>query len=135
MRPADRTESGVMTGPGTNSYIVGTEALALIDPGPEIESHIEALLRLVGTKLRWCTHMHHDHSPAAHAIHAATHAQLIGMPPQSFATRYALCAAASCRTASASKGRIHVDGDTRRGMLPITSVICWRRSFFSPATT
>jgi glyoxylase-like metal-dependent hydrolase (beta-lactamase superfamily II) len=84
---------GVMTGPGTNTYIVGSEALALIDPGPEIESHIEALLRLVGTRLRWvlCTHMHHDHSPAAHAIHAATHAQLIGMPPPNHSrhdTRY-----------------------------------------------
>lgn len=76
---------GVMTGPGTNAYIVGTESLALIDPGPSIESHIEALLHLVGTRLRWilCTHAHHDHSPAAHIIHAATQAQLIGMPPPS----------------------------------------------------
>lgn len=74
---------GVMTGPGTNAYVVGTESLALIDPGPNIESHIEALLRLVGTRLRWilCTHAHHDHSPAAQIIHAATQAQLIGMPP------------------------------------------------------
>jgi len=78
---------GVMTGPGTNSYVVGTESLALIDPGPDIESHIEALLRLVGPRLRWvlCTHMHHDHSPAAHAIRAATQAQLIGMPPPNHA--------------------------------------------------
>jgi len=74
---------GVMTGPGTNAYVVGTESLALIDPGPNIESHIEALLRLVGTRLRWilCTHAHHDHSPAAQVIHTATQAQLIGMPP------------------------------------------------------
>src|SRR4030095_6736904 len=35
---------GAMTGPGTNSYLVGTDALALIDPGPPIESHIAALL-------------------------------------------------------------------------------------------
>jgi len=78
---------GVMTGPGTNSYVVGTESVALIDPGPDIESHIEALLRLVGSRLRWvlCTHMHHDHSPAAHAIRAATQAQLIGMPPPNHA--------------------------------------------------
>jgi glyoxylase-like metal-dependent hydrolase (beta-lactamase superfamily II) len=74
---------GVMTGPGTNSYIVGTDALALIDPGPGIESHVDALLRAVGNRLRWilCTHAHHDHSPAAQAVHAATGAQLIGMPP------------------------------------------------------
>jgi glyoxylase-like metal-dependent hydrolase (beta-lactamase superfamily II) len=74
---------GVMTGPGTNSYIVGGELLALIDPGPNIESHIGALLQLVGSRLRWvlCTHTHHDHSPAAQAIRAATDAQLIGMTP------------------------------------------------------
>jgi len=74
---------GVMTGPGTNSYLVGTDLLAMIDPGPNIESHIDALLRAAGSKLRWilCTHAHHDHSPAAQAVHAATGAQLIGMPP------------------------------------------------------
>lgn len=74
---------GVMTGPGTNSYLVGTEAIAMIDPGPSIESHIDALLQAAGNKLRWvlCTHAHHDHSPAAQAVHAATGAQLIGMPP------------------------------------------------------
>jgi glyoxylase-like metal-dependent hydrolase (beta-lactamase superfamily II) len=74
---------GVMTGPGTNSYLVGADALAMIDPGPNIESHIDALLRAAGSKLRWilCTHAHHDHSPAAQAVHAATGAQLIGMPP------------------------------------------------------
>jgi glyoxylase-like metal-dependent hydrolase (beta-lactamase superfamily II) len=76
---------GVMTGPGTNAYIVGNEALALIDPGPAIENHIEALLTLVGTRLRWilCTHTHLDHSPAAAAIQRATRAQVVGMlPPQ-----------------------------------------------------
>lgn len=74
---------GVMTGPGTNAYVVGSEALALIDPGPLIEAHVQALLQLVGTRLRWilCTHTHHDHSPAAAAIRAATGAQVIGRPP------------------------------------------------------
>ena len=76
---------GVMTGPGTNVYLVGTHALALIDPGPAIESHIDALLQAVGTRLRWilCTHTHLDHSPAAAAIRTATRAQAIGKhPPQ-----------------------------------------------------
>ena len=36
---------GMMTGPGTNSYIVGTGALRSIDPGPDIESHIAAMTR------------------------------------------------------------------------------------------
>src|SRR5690606_29650152 len=74
---------GVMTGPGTNAYVIGAEALALIDPGPPIDAHIEALRRLVGTRLRWilCTHTHLDHSPAAAALRAATGAQVIGRPP------------------------------------------------------
>jgi glyoxylase-like metal-dependent hydrolase (beta-lactamase superfamily II) len=71
---------GVMTGPGTNSYIVGREELALIDPGPESASHCDALLRAVGNRLKWilCTHTHLDHSPGARAIQAATGARTAG---------------------------------------------------------
>lgn len=71
---------GVMTGPGTNSYILGDDELTLIDPGPEIEAHRDALLAAVGKKLRWilCTHTHRDHSPLAKAIKAATGAQILG---------------------------------------------------------
>ncbi len=72
---------GMMTGPGTNTYIVGTGELALIDPGPESEAHLEALLGVVADRLRWilCTHTHMDHSPGARALKAATGATLIGM--------------------------------------------------------
>ena len=71
---------GVMTGPGTNSYILGDDDLMLIDPGPEIDSHRDALLAAVGKKLRWilCTHTHRDHSPLARAIKDATGAQILG---------------------------------------------------------
>lgn len=73
---------GVMTGPGTNSYIVGSRELAVIDPGPSIESHVDALRSAVGDRLKWilCTHTHLDHSPAAAALKAATGAQIAGMP-------------------------------------------------------
>jgi len=73
---------GMMTGPGTNSYIVGTSELAVIDPGPEIESHIAALIATVGTRLRLIltTHTHLDHSPAVRALKAATGATVLGMP-------------------------------------------------------
>jgi glyoxylase-like metal-dependent hydrolase (beta-lactamase superfamily II) len=78
---------GMMTGPGTNSYIIGTDELTMIDPGPEIESHIAALLSVVGGNLRriLTTHTHFDHSPAARAVKAATGAEVLGMPapPQS----------------------------------------------------
>jgi glyoxylase-like metal-dependent hydrolase (beta-lactamase superfamily II) len=70
-----------MTGPGTNTYFVGNEeGLAVIDPGPAIDSHIENILSM--GKLRWilCTHTHLDHSPAAAAIKQATGAKIFGRP-------------------------------------------------------
>ena len=72
---------GVMTGPGTNSYIVGTDTLALIDPGPAIDSHVQALVEAVGNRLEWilCTHTHLDHSPAARAVKSATGARIAGL--------------------------------------------------------
>ena len=73
---------GVMTGPGTNSYIVGTRELALVDPGPAIDSHVAALIAAVGDRLKWilCTHTHLDHSPAAAALKRATGARIAGLP-------------------------------------------------------
>jgi glyoxylase-like metal-dependent hydrolase (beta-lactamase superfamily II)/8-oxo-dGTP pyrophosphatase MutT (NUDIX family) len=70
---------GMMTGPGTNSYIVGEGDLAVIDPGPDIGSHIE-LLSKYNVKWILCTHTHMDHSPAAAALKAATGAQVLGRP-------------------------------------------------------
>jgi len=71
---------GMMTGPGTNSYLVGEGNVAVIDPGPDIASHIEKILAEAKGRLRWilCTHTHLDHSPAAAALKAATGAQVLG---------------------------------------------------------
>ena len=68
---------GLMTGPGTNSYVVN--GVAVIDPGPALDSHIEELLKY---KLRWilCTHTHLDHSPAAALLQKETGAQVLGRP-------------------------------------------------------
>jgi len=73
---------GMMTGPGTNSYLVGRHDLAVIDPGPAIDSHVERLLEQARGRLRWilCTHTHMDHSPAAAALKAASGAQVLGRP-------------------------------------------------------
>lgn len=56
-----------MTGPGTNTYIIGTEDLAVIDPGPAIDEHIEHILKVGDGRISHilCTHTHPDHSPAA----------------------------------------------------------------------
>ena len=57
---------GPMTGPGTNTYVVGKTDLVVVDPGPADPSHVEAILDCVGDQLKFiaCTHTHPDHSPA-----------------------------------------------------------------------
>ena len=74
---------GMMTGPGTNTYLVGEQALAVIDPGPDIDSHVEKIVAEGKGRIRWilCTHTHMDHSPAAAKLKAATGAMLLGRPP------------------------------------------------------
>ena len=74
---------GVMTGAGTNTYLLGDEQVAVLDPGPAIPAHIEAILAAAGDRIRWivCTHTHPDHSPAWQAVHAATGAEVIGARP------------------------------------------------------
>ena len=71
---------GMMTGPGTNTYLVGEGDLAVIDPGPDIASHIEKILAFGSIKWILCTHTHMDHSPAAAAVKKATGAKLLGRP-------------------------------------------------------
>jgi glyoxylase-like metal-dependent hydrolase (beta-lactamase superfamily II)/8-oxo-dGTP pyrophosphatase MutT (NUDIX family) len=71
---------GMMTGPGTNTYIVGDGERAVIDPGPDLAPHIEKILACGPIKWVLCTHTHLDHSPAAAAIKAATGAQVLGRP-------------------------------------------------------
>jgi len=74
---------GVMTGPGTNTYLLGDDEIAVLDPGPAIPAHIDAILRTGGDRIRWivCTHTHPDHSPAWQAVAAATGAEVIGASP------------------------------------------------------
>jgi glyoxylase-like metal-dependent hydrolase (beta-lactamase superfamily II) len=80
LRRITAPNKGVMTGPGTNSYVVGENELALIDPGPAIDDHMDAIVRLFGDRLKWIlvTHTHRDHSPAARPLAERTGAELIG---------------------------------------------------------
>ena len=74
---------GVMTGPGTNTYLLGSEAVAVVDPGPALPAHVDAILEAAGERIRWivCTHTHPDHSPAWRAVADATGAEVIGALP------------------------------------------------------
>lgn len=72
---------GVMTGPGTNTYLVGEgDAWTVIDPGPADAAHLQAVLAAApGRITRICvTHTHVDHSPGALALAEATGAPLCG---------------------------------------------------------
>jgi recombination protein RecT len=77
---------GVMTGPGTNSYLVGdpTTGYLAIDPGPNDPEHIERLWRAAGGDIRMivCTHSHIDHSPGARPLQAlcANKPPILGLP-------------------------------------------------------
>jgi glyoxylase-like metal-dependent hydrolase (beta-lactamase superfamily II) len=75
--------AGVMTGPGTNTYLLGDDEVAVLDPGPALPEHIDAILDTAGDRIRWivCTHTHPDHSPAWKAVAEATGAQVIGASP------------------------------------------------------
>ena len=76
--------ASLMTGPGTNSYLLGTERVAIIDPGPADTLHIETLLAILdGRPLEWIfvTHTHGDHAPGSAMLQARTGAQMIGLAP------------------------------------------------------
>jgi glyoxylase-like metal-dependent hydrolase (beta-lactamase superfamily II)/8-oxo-dGTP pyrophosphatase MutT (NUDIX family) len=75
---------GMMTGPGTNTYLVGDaqrNEWAAIDPGPADAGHVDAIVAAAPGPIRWIlvTHTHRDHSPAAALLKARTGAPLLGM--------------------------------------------------------
>jgi glyoxylase-like metal-dependent hydrolase (beta-lactamase superfamily II) len=75
--------AGLMTGPGTNTYVFGETERAVIDPGPEDEQHLDAILTAGAGDIRWilATHTHRDHSPLVARLAALTGARVIGLPP------------------------------------------------------
>ncbi|TFY99713.1 MBL fold metallo-hydrolase [Ramlibacter rhizophilus] len=77
---------GMMTGPGTNSYLVGETATgyAVIDPGPADAAHLQRLFEAAGGDIRFivCTHSHPDHAPGARPLQAMCKARppIVGLP-------------------------------------------------------
>ena len=69
---------------GTGTYVVGDGEVAVIDPGPDLSEHVEALLSGLGRERVThvlVTHTHRDHSPAAQALKEATGAPTCGFGP------------------------------------------------------
>lgn len=69
---------------GTQTYFVGDREVAIIDPGPALPEHLDALIEAIGeraVRAILCTHTHRDHSPAAAPLAKATGAPIIGCAP------------------------------------------------------
>ena len=71
----------IMTGPGTNTYMLGKNDIAVLDPGPHIPEHAADILKKAGGNIRWilATHTHPDHSPGVMPLAEITKAEVLGM--------------------------------------------------------
>ena len=81
----------MMTGKGTNSYLVGSKNLVVIDPGPDDPDHVGKLAELSAGRLEYIlvTHHHPDHAPGAVRLAAMTGAPILSfgaVPESPFAT-------------------------------------------------
>jgi glyoxylase-like metal-dependent hydrolase (beta-lactamase superfamily II) len=76
---------GLMTGPGTNTYLIGRTDPVVVDPGPEDAGHTEAIVAAAAPfgaiRTILVTHTHVDHAPGAKALAAATGARVVGFAP------------------------------------------------------
>jgi glyoxylase-like metal-dependent hydrolase (beta-lactamase superfamily II) len=74
---------GMMTGPGTNTYLIGQRDVAVLDPGPDDMRHLDAIWEAAGPAIRWIivTHTHPDHSPLARRLAERSQARVVGLPP------------------------------------------------------
>lgn len=73
---------GMMTGPGTNTYLLGEKEVGVIDPGPLDEVHMHRILDAGNDHIRWifATHTHRDHSPGVAPLAEKTGATVVGLP-------------------------------------------------------
>lgn len=74
---------------GTQSYLVGEREVAVVDPGPDLPEHLDALTAAIAGRrvvAIMCTHTHRDHSPAAAPLAERTGAPVIGCAPLALET-------------------------------------------------
>jgi glyoxylase-like metal-dependent hydrolase (beta-lactamase superfamily II) len=74
---------------GTQTYLVGQEELAVIDPGPDLPEHVRAVEAAIGGRpvvAIMCTHTHRGHSPAAKPLAQAVGAPIVGCAPLALET-------------------------------------------------
>jgi glyoxylase-like metal-dependent hydrolase (beta-lactamase superfamily II) len=69
---------------GTQTYLLGKREVVVIDPGPDLEDHLEAILLAIAErplKAILCTHTHRDHSPAGRLLKDRIDAPIVGCAP------------------------------------------------------
>lgn len=74
---------------GTQTYLIGESEVAVIDPGPDLPEHVDALQRAISDRpviAIMCTHTHRDHSPASRPLAERTGAPIIGCAPLALET-------------------------------------------------
>ncbi len=74
---------------GTQTYLLGQDEVAIVDPGPALDDHVNALAEAIGGRAVvaiCCTHTHRDHSPAARPLAEVTGAPIIGCAPLALET-------------------------------------------------
>jgi glyoxylase-like metal-dependent hydrolase (beta-lactamase superfamily II) len=74
---------------GTQTYLLGEREVAVVDPGPDLPEHVDALEQAIaGRPVRaiLCTHTHRDHSPASRPLAERTGAPIIGCAPLALET-------------------------------------------------
>jgi glyoxylase-like metal-dependent hydrolase (beta-lactamase superfamily II) len=74
---------------GTQSYVIGEREVGVIDPGPDLPEHLDALEAAIGGRplaAVMCTHTHRDHSPAAAPLARRTGAPIVGCAPLALET-------------------------------------------------
>ena len=104
---------------GTQTYVVGEAAgpdCAVIDPGPDEEAHIDAIIAAIaGRKVVaiMCTHTHRDHSPAAAPLAALTGAPIVGCAP--LVLKSDLPRADEAFDPTYAPDRVLADGEAMRG--------------------
>jgi len=74
---------------GTQTYVIGEAEVAVIDPGPDLPEHVDALEKAIGGRrvaAIMCTHTHRDHSPAARPLAKRIGAPIVGCAPLALET-------------------------------------------------
>ncbi|GIT91746.1 MBL fold hydrolase [Jannaschia pagri] len=98
-----------MTGPGTNTFILGDRDLAVIDPGPALPAHLDAIQNVIaGRQVRgiFVTHAHLDHSAGARPL-----AEITGAPVLAFGPAVAGRSEIMARLAPQVKGGEGIDAE------------------------